>query len=386
MDSEQESQGLPASAALSMQPDQPMNVDRPADNPPPLVDPLDFFQPATTHADTAAFAKDAARRTAASSALSAFARAAHLETLPWVVFPILIPAVYLAVQHQSLGLSHLIYLMLGAGTLLAGVNLLRGAAQGLKDDFPLALLHSTHARLGAGFAIVGAVLGFVGVHGTGPGATTLGLAGVVLAAAYVAAAIFLGAVPGEEIIPAVLLGPMLFFLTMASQNVPHIITVTTQVGKKIVPTQQIVAPYTIPAKIAWDLALALGLLVLAAVVASRLGSGRATRGLSTRALVGTGLMRFIFAVSLVGAYCFALLAAQGHDVLHAPVAVLLSIPVAILPLTGVMRAATPKALAVLLPQMRRTIIWFGGWLVVALIVGSAYLRLAATLYKILGQK
>jgi hypothetical protein len=370
-----------------MHKEQAMEVDRPADDRAPLVDPLEFFQPATTHADTAAFAKDAARRTAVTSLLGAFARAAHLETLPWVLFPILIPAVYLAVQHQSLSISHLVLLALGASALLAGVNLLRGAAQGLKDNVPVALLQAANARMGIVFAGVGAVLGYLGVHGnSGSGATAIGLAGVMVAAAYVAAAIFFGAVPGEEVIPAVLLGPMLFFLTLASQNIPHIITVTTHVGKKIVVTHQTVAAYTIPSKIAWDLALALGLLVLAAVLASRMGAGRVSRGVSTRALVGTTLMRILFALSLLGAYLFALLAAQGHNVLHAPVAVLLSVPVAILPLTSVVRATTPKALAVVQSQMRRTIIWFGGWLVVALVVGSVYLRLAATLHTILGPK
>lgn len=370
MDSEQERQGLPASAALSMQADQSLDVSRPTGERQPEVDPLEFFQPATTHADTAAFAKDAARRRTATSAFGAFARAAHPETLPWVIFPILIPAVYLAVQHQALSLSRLILLALGASALLISVHLLRGAAQGLKENIPVALLQSTNARLGIVFAILGAVLGFVGVHGnSGSGATAIGLVGFVLAGAYVAAAIFIGAVPGEEIIPAVLLGPMLFFLTLATQTIPHKLT----------------GEYTIPSKTAWDLALALGLLVLAAVVASRLGPGRVTRGISTRALLGTALMRFIFGASLMGAYVFALLAAQGHTALHAPVAVLLSVPVAILPLTSVMRAATPKALAALLPQMRRTILWFGGWLVVALVVGSIYLRFYAALHSLLGR-
>ncbi len=342
------------------------------------VDPMEFFQSTTSHDNVAAFTKAQARRTVAPTAFLAFARAAQVNTLPWALAPIVIAAVLLWSAHQPLSARHLLELAFGVSAALLGVNLLREAARTLGTRAPTEIITATYGRIGGGLLIVGAVLGYLAAHNAGGHAMLLGLGGLALAVAYALVGIFLGAVPGEELLPALALGPLLFALTLASQAV----TVAQKVGKT---TVFVTATTGIPTKTTTLVALALGLLVLGAVVAAHLSSTTPDRGLSTRRLIGNGGMRAVFTLSLVLAYAVTLVAAFGRGVPHAPAAVLLSLPVALLPLTGALRATTPKALAVLLPQTRRVFLWFSAWLAIGLILGVAYLHLATGLHKLLGK-
>lgn len=367
-------QVAPVSRNTAADPPQTPSPDKDTAN----VDPMEFFQSATSHDDVAAFTKAQARRTIAPTAFLAFVRAARVNTLPWALAPIVIAAVFLWSAHQPLSARHLLELACGVSATLMGVNLLRDAARTLATRAPTEIINTTYGRIGGGLLVVGAVLGYLAAHNAGSHAVVLGLGGLALAVVYALVGIFLGALPGEEVLPALALGPLLFALTLASQAV----TVAQKVGKT---TIFVTATTGIPSKTTTLVALALGLLVLGAVVAAHLSSTTTDRGFSTRRLIGNGGMRAVFVLSLVLAYVVTLLAAVGRGVPHAPAAVLLSLPVALLPLTGALRATTPKALAVLLPQTRRVFLWFSAWLVVGLILGVAYLHLATILHKVLGK-
>jgi 1,4-dihydroxy-2-naphthoate octaprenyltransferase len=380
---EQDGTSAPNSAAR-IAPVEGHSTPDPAPPPPPAkkddvqVDPMEFFQPATSHEDIAAFAKAQARRKVASNALVAFARAARVNTLPWAIAPIAVAAVFLWSAHQPLSARHLLELAFGAGVALMGVNLLRAAARALGPHASTGIITSTYAQLGAGLLALGALPGYLAAHNAGGHAVALGLGGLALAAAYALVGIFLGALPGEEIMPAVALGPMLFALTLASQAV----TVAHKVGDT---TVLVTGATGIPAKTTTFVALALGLLVLAVILAGHLGRTESGRGFSTQRLIGIGGMRAAFALSLVLAYGGVLIATFGRGLPHAPAAVLLSLPAALVPLTGALRATTPKALAVLLPQTRRAFLWFNAWLIGGVILGVIYLRIAAALHSALGK-
>lgn len=341
------------------------------------LDPIDFFRTTDTHEAAASYTKFHALRTAPATFIATWARAANAGTLLWVVLPIITAGAFLFAQEQRLYPNRLVILALGAMILLSGLNLIRSVAHQVDTQLPIGnlLQKSLPARVGAVLLAVGVVIALFAPRWIGPGNIGLGVLGIALAAVYLAILFTLGAVPGQELLPAVALGPVLFFLALSTQ-----ITPVLSHGKQIISGSHALSQSE------WLLALALAGLIFAAMIAAGLAHPKPTTDLSTRALLGEGSMRALFVVGLLIAYIGAIGAGLARGVPHATVAVLLSLPMAVLPLTTILRARTSAALQVVFPQMQRTVLWFGIWLVGGLILGGAYLHLLTALHGIINTK
>lgn len=339
-------------------------------------DPIAFFRPTVTAAETAAYAKTRAIQGEPRSILAAWARTARLDLAVLALIPITIAAALFAAFRLPVHLDRLAVLALGALGLISAVNLLRNAAIANARTTPLEVVRtSLAAQVGVAIFVLSLVCGIFVARWAGGTGIALGLLGVALAAGYAAIAPTLGAVPGEEVIPALALGPVLFILTLATQAS----------GKSGGGGAVHLAPATAHALWLTEalLAASLGCLMLAVVVARRLGEPAPARGQTTRAVLHRRGVRLLFIGALVAAYVLAVAAGLGRGMPHATVAVLLSLPVAIVPLSGAVLARTDEALAVLRFGTRRMALAFGGWLLGGLLIGTAYLRLLDLLHTVL---
>jgi hypothetical protein len=334
----------------------------------PLADPMEFFRPTNTHEALADYAKSQAIRGTPATIVRTWATALHAETFLWVIFPILTAGTLLWQMAPPVHPSRLIFLSVGALATLGGLNLLRDVARQASPHHPLAELVRTSrpAQIGIVLTAFGLLLGLFAPRWIGPGNIGLGVVGLALALAYLALGMTGRSVPGEELLPAIALGPVLFLLALSTQTVAaH-------------------PPSTALAHSEKWLALAFGGLFFAAVVAKHLG--QTAEGTSaTRNLIGESAIRLLVIIGLAVAYGGALIAGLGRGTPHATVAVLLTLPVAILPLTSTLVGRTAAALKVVAPQMQRTILWFGLCLVGALILGGIYLHVIAALHSALAK-
>src|SRR5579875_54986 len=193
---QQDGKSVPADTARQVAPVRGHDADVPRADDAVIDDPLEFFRPATSHADVASYTKAQARANVPLTRIALLARAARSETLSWALFPVAIAAALLWITQHIVHADRLILLGLGVTALLAGVNLLRGAAHAVPDRSLTAIfLASNDARLGAGLFVVGAVLGYLAARHLGGSFFVLGLAGVALAVLYALLPIFLSAVP-----------------------------------------------------------------------------------------------------------------------------------------------------------------------------------------------
>lgn len=328
-------------------------------------DPMEFFRPASTAEAVASYAKSEALRGMAPSLARAWARASRLSLAPWAMLPPFVAgawlvALQLPVKWDRLGVTA------GVAVLaLLGVNLMRLNARQAAPARPTlaALLAAPEGRVGSlllGLAAIGGLVMARWLHGAG---VALGLLGFAIAVAYAIAPFLMAALPGEEVLPPIALGPVLFFLALATQ--PAIIPKN---AAHAVATNE------------WLLAVALALPIFAAILVERLADPSPPPELSLRALARDSGLRVLVTVSWIGAFALALLAGLHKGVPHAPVAALLALPVALIPITGVLRAKTPRAAAVLVPQSARAVLAFGGWLAGALLLGGVYLHLITTIH------
>lgn len=320
-----------------------------------------FFQRSGAHEAAATFAKTQAQATAPLPTVILWLRQARPATLALVALPVATAGVLVWALGAKARPLHLIALFVGAALALAGVNLLRAATRRsgtetvtLSDLMASPLAHAGDACLG-----IAVLCGIVLAQGQSRGTIVLGLVGLGLAAAYVALPLVLRAAPGIEALAAIALGPVLFFLALAVQDSP--------VGASA---------------LTWLLALGLGCLAGATVLARRLYQA-ATPG-STLALVGRDRLRGLFVALIVLAYGFVVAAGLSRHAPHAIVAVLLSVPVAVLPLSGALSAHAPAALFAVAAQTRRLTLVFGGWLLGGLILGVIYLHALALVHRLPG--
>ena len=352
-------------------------ITRAIDDPTEPLDPMDFFRATDTHEAAASYTKLRALRTAPATFIATWARAANARTWLWALLPIFTAGAFLFAQQQRLYLNRLVILALAAMIVLSGLNLVLGVAHHVDARHPIGdlLQKSLPARVGIVLLAVGVAFALFAPRWIGPGNIGLGVLGLALAAIYLIISFTLGAVPGQEVLPAVALGPVLFFLALSTQLTP-----ATTKGKQIVSVSHALSQSE------WLVALALAGLLFAALVAARLAHPKATSERTTRAIIGERSMRALFLVGLLVAYICAIGAGLARGVPHATVAVLLSLPMAVLPLTTIMRARTSAALQVVYPQMQRTLLWFGVWLIGGLLLGGAYLHLLTALHAIITAK
>lgn len=339
-----------------------------------VPDPLEFFQPRNTEPDVSAYAKLRAEHGDSSSIIWAWMRAAQLPMALWALLPI---AVVAGMVWSEQGVVHLDRLLvLGVGVLLAfiGLNLVRGAAHEARTRNQLlpVLTASLAARVGAVCLVLAIIVGLFSTRWTGGTGFVLGSIGLSLGLLYAVLPELLGAFPGDEVIPALTLGPLLFFFALAAFMKTASKGVTPQVP--------------LGSQAHWLLALGLGSLIFAAITATRLRAPEATTGLATRSLVGMRGMRALYASGIALAYFLVVLAGLRTGAFHATIAILLSLPIAIVPLTGVFRARRAEGLAVVQPQTQRLIVWFEGWLLAGFVLSGLYIHVLAHLHPLVGGK
>jgi 1,4-dihydroxy-2-naphthoate octaprenyltransferase len=218
--------------------------------------------------------------------------------------------------------------------------------------YPLDALRVALALLAAGTG-VGVPLALAG----GWQVLLLGVAGLAIAFFYSATSYALKRLPLGELAIFLALGPGIAALTALAQRRP-------------------VTP------LALELGAALGLFATALVVAANLRalspevrSGRATL---VRMLGRVGGRR-LFAAALVGAYALSVAAALPAHAPHGALAVLFSLPIAVLPLTGGLRARSAPTLDLVVVGAVRAYGFFAFWLVMGLLLGSLFLRLLSLL-------
>jgi 1,4-dihydroxy-2-naphthoate octaprenyltransferase len=132
----------------------------------------------------------------------------------------------------------------------------------------------------------------------------------------------------------------------------------------------------------WALSAGLGLFALAVLESANIRAispeerdGR----LTLVRLLGQRHSRIFYACCLAGAYGVVVVAAALDGAPHGALAVLFSLPVAVVPLTGVLRAHNAETLAPAVRGMHRAYAAFAFWLIIGLLLGGLYLHLLSLL-------
>lgn len=205
--------------------------------------------------------------------------------------------------------------------------------------------------------VVGGGLGIPLALAGGWPVALLGIGGLTAAALYSATSYALKRHPAGEAAVFLALGPGVFALTVLVQHQP------------MTPLR-------------WLVGAGLGLFAMALLAASNLRAlspeirdGRAT----LVRLLGKRQAPYFFVGALLGAYALMVVAAIPRGAPHAALAVLLSLPVAAVPLTGGLRSRNAATLALVVRGTLQAYAYFLGWLVLGLLLGGIFLRLTALL-------
>lgn len=332
-----------------------------------IPDPAAFFRREGEDEARATYARTLAQRTAPPSQLTLWGRAVRAPMALWAIVPMAVAAGYLWAQNLTpawtrtqllAGLTVTIAIILA----VFGLNLLRSAAQATK--IPSNLMLAPRAQIGAVLVIVAGIMAALAVRGASRGVFILGMLCLAAAIGYALTPLVPRRFPGLELLPALLLGPGLYFfmLNVLQGRFLHVTNGT------------------------WLLAGALFGLLSGCIIAGMLGETRRPKKHSLRKALGERNLRFLYVMFIGGAYGLIILASTGHHTSHAALAVLLSLPVAILPITGVIAAKMSSALRIIAPQTQRLLIMFGVWIAVGFLLGGIYLRLLSRLHSLPGFK
>lgn len=311
--------------------------------------------------------------------IRAWASAGKAHTLVCAVLPVLAAGALLWATGAPVNVPLLLSLALASALVLGGANLLDAyldhvRAQALNRLHPGASIALRFARyhnrlvhlgiypldalrVGVLVLAAGGFLGIPSAIAAGLPGLLLGLAGLVAAFLYSATSLGLKRLPLGEVAVLLALGPGLVALTLLAQHA-------------------LLTGFSLA------LGAALGLYALAALEAANLRAispeERDGRRTAIR-LLGERGGRLLFLLCLAAAYLTLLIAAALPGTPHAAFAALLSLPVAVVPATGVWRARNSDTLTPAVRGMLRAYAFFGFWLIVGLLVGALSLRLLALL-------
>lgn len=309
----------------------------------------------------------------------AWASAGRAYTLVFAIMPVLVAGALLWATGAQVEWTTLLALALGAALVLGGANLLDAyldyvRAQALRRAYPgasISLRFARHhnalinlgiypldaLRVGVVVLVAGGCLGIPAAAAAGLPGLLLGIAGLVLAFLYSATSFGLKRLPLGELAVLLALGPGLFTLAVLSQHTP-----LTTFG--------------------YAASVALGLYALAGLEAANLRAispeERDGRQTAIR-LLGERGGRLLYLACLVGAYAVLLVAAVGPGAPHGAFAAVFSLPVVVVPATGIWRARNSDTLTPAVRGMLRAYAFFAFWIIVGLLVGGLYLRLLAQL-------
>jgi 1,4-dihydroxy-2-naphthoate octaprenyltransferase len=309
----------------------------------------------------------------------AWASAGKAHTLVFAVLPVLVAAALLWATSAPINVPPLLALAVGAALVLAGANLLDAyldyiRAQALSRAHPgasialrFARYHNRLVNLGIYpldalrvaivLLVAGGCLGIPAALAAGLPGLLLGLAGLLVAFLYSATSLGLKRLPLGEVAVLLALGPGLFILTLLTQQ-----AALTSFGLAV--------------------GAALGLYALAALEAANLRAispeERDGRRTAIR-LLGEHGGRVLYLLCLAAAYLTVLIAAALPGAPHGAFAIVFSLPVVVVPATGIWRARNSDTLTPAVRGMLRAYIFFAFWLIVGLLVGALYLRLTGLL-------
>ncbi|HEX9057291.1 MAG TPA: prenyltransferase [Ktedonobacterales bacterium] len=309
------------------------------------------------------------------SQIKAWARVGRLPTLACAVGPALVTGAWLWAQGLSVRPATLLVTAVAMGLTLGGANVMDAYLDHVRAEARMRAKpattpdqkapHSWSALLDAGIYpldalriaialfVAGAALGLsLAVYAGWPG-LLLGGAGMLTAFLYSATNYALKRQPLGEVAVLLGLGPGIVAFTLLVQG----------------------RPLTQPALL---LGLGLGFLATALLEAANLRAispeirdGRRT---SIR-LLGLRHGRWVFAACFISAYALAISALLSNDAPHGGLALLLSLPVAVLPLSGGLRARNAATLRLVVGGTQRTYAIFTLWLVIGLLMSGYFIRL-----------
>jgi 1,4-dihydroxy-2-naphthoate octaprenyltransferase len=307
--------------------------------------------------------------------LERWSRAVRLPLLVCALAPVVVAGAALWAQGARISLVLLADTLAAASLLMAGANLLdaylehvRNARLAERDPATSAAraLSPLTGSLGASgvypldalrvailLLVAGAVLGIpLAVAGGWP-VGVLGVVGLAAALFYSATSYALKRVPLGELAVLLALGPGLVTVTVLAQRRP------------LTPMLAL-------------LGLGLGLFATGVLEANNLRAlapeirdGRVT----LVRLLGQTRGRLLFVGCLLGAYALAVAAALAPGAPHGVLAVLFSLPVAVLPLTGGMRARSAAPLNLVVEGAVQSYIAFAAWLAIGLLLSELYVHL-----------
>lgn len=303
----------------------------------------------------------------------------HAARAPYLVLslaPVLVTAALLWARHAPLSPGLLVLTALAAVLAQAGAHLLdtsldtvraqhRAAggggalstAQRRDPPFTMGMDPLVLLRIAVALLLVGACLGVPLALAGGVPVLLLGAAGLLVAFLYSATDYALKRLPLGELAVGLAFGPGLVTLTTLAQGQP-------------------VTPFALA------LGVGLGLVAAALVEAANLRAmapgAHAESGEERRTLMRLlGPVRGgeLYFATVAAAYVVIMIAAIWHGAPHGALAVLFSLPVAILPMTGALRARAAATLTLVVRGTLRTYLYFAFWLTIGLLLGALYLHL-----------
>ena len=305
----------------------------------------------------------------------AWGTAGKAHTLVFAIMPVLVAGALLSASGEAVSYPRLLALALGAALVLGGANLLDAyleyvRAHALSRVHPstsislraarhrtvlpnLAIYPLDAMRVGVIVLAVGAAFGLPAALAAGIPGLLLGGAGLIAAFLYSATSVGLKRHPLGELAVLAALGPGLFILAVLAQH----------------------APLT---GFSLALGVALGLYSLAALEAANIRAitpeERDGRRTAIR-LLGEHAGRVFFIACLAAAYLTVLIAAALPGSFHGAFAVLFSLPLLVVPATGIWRAHSADTLTPAVRGMLRAYAFFAFWIIAGLLIGALYLRL-----------
>ncbi len=322
-----------------------------------------FFNGNHLSSTASKYAKDLAQRSHSAQTIQMWIKLMDPLQTFWPILTVAVAAAYIFAAGYHPQVTHLLETAFSAVCIAVGARLAHSAAitsrklQLTTQNTSIAV--KTSARAGAIIAGIGILAGLITI-GKHIGAFGIGAAAFACAAAafYALLPVFIDSLPGEELLPAILIGPFLFFITFRAQQL-----YTSQIipahGK--IPASVQYFPVQWDIHMLWLLALALGCLYFIVSAARRMSLTTSSAKMpGSGALIGLRGMRALFAAGVVAFYTLVLfITAQHGSQIRGALLALFSLPYAALPFSGVFLAKNETALGAVYFESRR-LVWIAG--------------------------
>lgn len=280
-------------------------------------------------------------------------RLARARYLLLTVAPVLVAAAWLWSQGRHITFGLLTLTVLSAALAQTGAQLLAVGMNGARNQRTAqTIVPSMLTRVAVVVLAVSACLGLPLVAAGGTPVLLVGGAALLVAVGYAATPFIYRRLPLGEVVVGLVSGPGLVALIILAQRQP-------------------VTPFVLA------LGAGLGLFAAAVVEAANLrtlAAGARAERYSLARLLGLRGGRLLYLATVAAAYLVVLIAALWRGAPHGALAVLFSLPVAVLPLTGALRGHA-AALVPVVTGTLRAYVYFAFWVIIGLLLGAIYLHL-----------